>query len=297
VKRLFVFLKKYKIYNFITTDDFRDALMEIDLDEFWDSKIYDIKEVIAIHTDISYVDVNEQAFIDILSRELSNNKSNFIREIDHIINALISHYNIQNFDYNEFKKRILDCGFNHEDIGQMQCLKIKDFSEMLEQIPTPDVLPEGIESQKYEEIFDQLKLPSAMFQYIFVCENILRRFIIQVLDDNGYPSINSIGNQKLSKAIQDKKNKEANQNYLPIRGDHDIYYLDLIELIGVIRHVWKDCFEDKFKDQHWIFARIDSLYSIRNRVAHSSGYLKTDELKSVETYCREIFKQIDQYIK
>ncbi|KKL51526.1 hypothetical protein LCGC14_2294590, partial [marine sediment metagenome] len=87
------------------------------------------------------------------------------------------------------------------------------------------------------------------------------------------------------------------KSYLPIRGDHDIYYLDLIELNRVIRHAWKDCFEDKFKNQHWIFARIDSLYSIRNRVVHSSGYLKTDELKSVETYCREIIKQIDQYIK
>ena len=53
----------------------------------------------------------------------------------------------------------------------------------------------------------------------------------------------------------------------------------------------------KFKDQQWIFSRIDSLYTIRNRVAHNSGYLTSDELKSVETYCREIIKQIDQYIK
>ncbi|MBA7560987.1 hypothetical protein ES708_02621 [subsurface metagenome] len=171
-----------------------------------------------------------------------------------------------------------------------------DISEIISQIPSPHVLPDGINIQKYDEIFDQLALPSAMFQYIFVCENIMRKFIVEVLDDNGYPSIDSIGNQKLSKAIQDKKNKEATQNYLPIRGDHAIYYLDLIELIGVIRHVWKDCFEEKFKDQQWIFARIDSLYSIRNRVAHSSG-LTSDELKSVETYCREIIKQIDQYIK
>ncbi len=74
-------------------------------------------------------------------------------------------------------------------------------------------------------------------------------------------------------------------------------HLDLIELIGVIRHAWKDCFGDKFKDQHWIFARIDSLYSIRNRVVHSSGYLTSEELNSVETYCREIIKQIDQCIK
>ena len=170
-----------------------------------------------------------------------------------------------------------------------------DISEILSQIPTPKILPDGIDYQKYDDIFNQLTLPSAMFQYIFACENILRKFIIQVLGDNGYSSVNSIGNGKLTKAIQVRKKQEANQNYLPIRGDHDIYYLDLIELNRVIGHMWKDCFEDKFKDQKWIFARIDSLYSIRNRVAHSSG-LTSNELKSVETYCREIIKQIDIYI-
>ncbi|MHA1248996.1 MAG: Swt1 family HEPN domain-containing protein [Candidatus Helarchaeota archaeon] len=171
-----------------------------------------------------------------------------------------------------------------------------DIDEILNQMSTPKVLPDGIDYKKYNNIFDQLKLPNAMFQYIFVCENILRKFIIQVLDENGYPLIDSIGNAKLTKSIQDRKKQEAKQNYLPIRGDHDIYYLDLIELNRIIAHKWKDCFEDKFEDQDWIIARIKSLYSIRNRVAHSSS-LTSDELKSVETYCREIIKQIDTYIK
>jgi hypothetical protein len=149
----------------------------------------------------------------------------------------------------------------------------------------------------YDDIFNQLTLPNAMFQYIFVCENILRKFIIQVLDDNGYQTIDSIGNQKLSKAIQNKKNKETTQNYLPIRGDHDIYYLDLIELNKIFIKLWNECFIDKFERQSWICERIESLYTIRNRVAHSSSYLTSDELRSVETRCREIIKQIDQNIK
>ena len=74
--------------------------------------------------------------------------------------------------------------------------------------------------------------------------------------------------------------------------------MDLNELIKVITYeeVWKKCFKEKFKNQSWITERIDSLYDIRNRVAHSSGYLTNDELRSVETYCREIIKQIDDYI-
>ncbi len=172
-----------------------------------------------------------------------------------------------------------------------------DISEILSKMTTPKILPDGINYRKYDEIFEQLKLPRIMFHHIFVCENILRKFIIQVLDDNGYPSVNSIGNSNLSSNINNRKVQEANQNYLPMRGNHDIYYLDLIKLINIIRHVWDSCFKDKFKDRQWIFSRIDSLYTIRNRVAHNSGYLTSDELKSVETYCREIIKQIDQYIK
>lgn len=297
VKRLFVFLKKFEIYNFLSTGVFVDALMEIDMDEFWEENIYNLNETIAINTDLQYIDVYEETFIQLLARELSKNKDNFIIIIDHIINALISHYNIRDFDYNGFSKRILDCGFKHEDISKMECLKIKDISEMLDQIPTPKVLPEGIDYQKYGDIFNQLKLPSIMFRYIFVCENILRKFIIQALNDNGYPSIESIGNGKLTKAIQDKKQQESNQNYLPIRGDHDIYYLDLIELNRIIMHLWNECFKDKFERQSWICERIESLYAIRNRVAHSSGYLKSDEMRAVDTRCIEIIKQIDQYIK
>jgi len=33
------------------------------------------------------------------------------------------------------------------------------------------------------------------------------------------------------------------------------------------------------------------------KFTYNYGYLTTDELKSGETYCREIIKQIDQYIK
>ena len=290
VKRLFVFLKKYEIYNFLSTGDFVGTLMEIDLDEFWEENIYNIREAIAIYDELQYIDVIEDTFIKLLTRELTKNIDNFIVVIDHIVSALISHYKIQNFDYNGFMKRILDCGFKHEDISKMQCIKIKDMSEMLDQIPTLDILPESVDYQKYDEIFKQLKLPNAIFQYIFVCENILRIFIIRVLDDNGYPSIDSIGHKNLSRKIARQKNQEVNQNYLPIRGDHDIYYLDLIDLGKILTHedTWKKCFKDKFKTQRWITERIDSLYSIRNRVAHSSGYLKTDELKSVETYCRKL---------
>lgn len=60
-----------------------------------------------------------------------------------------------------------------------------DISENLNQMIPTKVLPDGIDYRKYGNIFNQLKLPSVMFHYIFICKKILRKFIIQVLDDNG----------------------------------------------------------------------------------------------------------------
>lgn len=170
-----------------------------------------------------------------------------------------------------------------------------DIDEILRKLKPPKILPDDVNYRKYNDVFERLEIPNRAFQYIFICENILRKFIIKALKDNGYPSIDSIGNKKLSKRIKNRKNKELNQNYLPVRGDHDIYYLDLVELNRIFINLWNDCFKDKFERQSWICERIESLYSIRNRVAHNSGYLTNNELNSVETRCREIIKQIDKY--
>ncbi len=124
VKRLYVFLKKYNIYDFFSTVNFTDALMEIDLDNFWEENIYEIKEIIAVEGELN-IDPFKDTFIELLTRELLKNKSEFIWKIDHIVNTLIINYNIKDFDRNEFKQRIIDCGFNYEDINQMQCFKNK----------------------------------------------------------------------------------------------------------------------------------------------------------------------------
>ena len=78
IKRLCIFLKKNNMYDFLSTGEFSDLLMEIDLDEFWDKEIHDLTEVIAIHDELQYIDVYEETFINLLTRELANNKGNFI---------------------------------------------------------------------------------------------------------------------------------------------------------------------------------------------------------------------------
>ena len=87
----------------------------------------------------------------------------------------------------------------------------------------------------------------------------------------------------------------VHKNYLPIRGDSDIYYLDLVDLNRIFYKKW-EFFKIYFPSQEWICGRIKDLYRIRVRIAHSSNVSK-DEVLSMETYSREIFKQLQEKLE
>lgn len=104
-----------------------------------------------------------------------------------------------------------------------------------------------------------------------------------------------MGDSKLNDKIKKRIEQEKNKKYLPIRGDHDIYYLDLIDLNRFFQKHWI-IFKNFFDSQGWITQRIIDPYEIRKRMAHNSGNLTEDELLSVAAYCKQIIKQVAPYI-
>jgi len=196
--------------------------------------------------------------------------------------------------YGELINDGLDCeitkqGITHiENKGKSEAKIIENYDKIL-------IFPETIEKNKYLEIFQMLETPKLIFQQVFIVENILRLFIIKTIEKHGFSSITDLGIGKLTRTIESRKRDESKNKYLPLRGDHDIYYLDLIELSKIFSNKW-ELFKDKFDSDRWITQRIDDLYKIRVRVAHNSEKLTMDEARSVETYSREIIKQIDKYI-
>lgn len=295
IKSIYVFLKKYNVLNFIISEKFQDLLMERNLDEYW--KRLNVKKIEEFLDgkilNASYI---VQSFIELLNELLSKEKLLFIDLLDNLVIALISYNKIEKFDFSELKNKLIICGLRYDEIKDMKCIKNYDLAQKFSDLPKSEILPENIDYDKYSNVFEQLELPNIMFQYIFFAENILRLFIIHVLSENGYSSVDSIGNKKLSQKITDRKEQEKNQKYLPVRGNHDIYYLDLIELNNIIYHLWNQCFEDKFDRQSFLTERIESLYEIRNRVAHNSSTLSNNELKAVQTRCRELIVSVDKYI-
>ena len=87
-----------------------------------------------------------------------------------------------------------------------------------------------------------------------------------------------------------EKKDEAQNKWLPLRGDKDIYYLDFIDLSKLILNNW-EYFKKYFPTQSWISTKIEELYKVRCLIAHNS-YAGEDEKELVSLYYKQIIKQI-----
>ena len=167
-----------------------------------------------------------------------------------------------------------------------------DYSKIVNKMSEgEDLSLENLGLTEIEDILDKFHVVATCFKWIFYTENLMRIFIQKTLENKGFNIIEELNDSSLNRKIKDRKREESNHRYLRIRGEHDIFYLDLIDL-NIFFHKYWNYFKESFPSQNWITQRIKDIYEIRKRVAHNSSNLTADELKSLKTYCREILKQI-----
>ncbi len=325
IKGLYAYLKRYNIEKFFLKKEFNIALMELNADKLW-KDIYNYvcdKSGIAVLSSKYTGDVDE-AFPIFINYIYLEDKEKFLNIFDYIIQEFILSEKLKAFDYNVLYNRILQCDFNQGHViskmpflssklklekGKLKLkkgkLKLKKAKAKVKKVEMEDlvkrmtegelIILEGIESSKFDDIIEQFHIIGTIYKWIFITENILRKFIIQILLKSGFQDITSLDDSKFNDKINKRKKQEESRKYLPIRGDHDIFYLDLIDLVRFFQKHWK-YFKDYFDSQPWICQRIGDLYAIRVRVAHNSSNISQDELISVTAYCKEIIKQINPYI-
>lgn len=162
-----------------------------------------------------------------------------------------------------------------------------------------DVLNEVIESvnqTKLDILSDDIKQKgkemSELYVTLYCIENSLRNFIdktlSEILGENYFSQLSVPGD--ISKGIATRKKDEAQNKWLPLRGDKDIYYLDFIDLSKLILNNW-EYFKKYFPTQGWISTKIEELYKVRCLIAHN-GYVGDDEKELVSLYYKQIIKQI-----
>ena len=78
--------------------------------------------------------------------------------------------------------------------------------------------------------------------------------------------------------------------WISIRGNSELFYLDFKELSTLIVNNW-DFFKEYFPDQHWLNVKVDELGNCRNLIAHNS-YVSSMERDVIRLNYNQILKQI-----
>ncbi|VVB51730.1 Uncharacterised protein [uncultured archaeon] len=147
-----------------------------------------------------------------------------------------------------------------------------------------DILP--------SEIIQKAKTMAQAYMIIYCSENTLRLFIdkisIEKFGDNYWNSLNIP--RELKDKVGIRKKEETKNLFHALRGEKELFYLDMDDLGRVIEQNW-DIFKTYFPNLSFIRQRITELTITRNLVAHNSKISDEDYLR-ILLYYKDILRQI-----
>lgn len=135
-----------------------------------------------------------------------------------------------------------------------------------------------------QDLIEKAKSMSKAYEYIYCIENLLRLHLITKIGNDFTQT------EKVRRGIESRKQDEQNHQWIPIRGQSDIYYTDFKELIGIIDGNW-DQLKSDFPDQTWIKSKLEELSRFRNMIAHNS-YLENSDMELIRAYFTTIIRQL-----
>ncbi len=144
-----------------------------------------------------------------------------------------------------------------------------------------------------EDILKKGKEMSEIYTILYCVENSLRLFIDIVFRQaygENYTEDKIQISSSIKKGIELRRQQEQKNQWLSIRGDSYLFYLDFKELGSIISRNWTD-FEPYFPYLEWIKVKINELGECRNHIAHNS-YVGQHERRVIQTNYISILKQI-----
>jgi hypothetical protein len=162
---------------------------------------------------------------------------------------------------------------------------------------TAQTLSKEISELLPSEVKEKGKDMAGVYLYLYCVENSLRLFVDKVAKEKfGDDYFNKLVlNTSIQRKVLERKQRDAKNKWLPLRGDSDIFYLDFKDLGAIVQNNW-DLFSSYFPSQNWILTKIDELGECRNLVAHNS-YIESPERDVVRVYYNSILRQLDSVLK
>ena len=153
IKSLYALLKKFNIEKIFLTKEFNIALMELNLDDTWRilEQFVIRKSRVAVFI-TGFTGYADETFKYLLNLIYLKAKPIFIQILNHIIITFHSSQNINNFNYKKLEQRLLECGFEKEEIIQMGCFKEKNDEIKIENLEKLEDWRDEIKIEQPEQI-------------------------------------------------------------------------------------------------------------------------------------------------
>lgn len=143
-----------------------------------------------------------------------------------------------------------------------------------------------------KDIVNKAKDMAEVYAYVYCIENSLRLFIKKVCSNvYGDDYLNKINiSNDIKTKITRRKNEAKKNKWLTVRGDEDLFYIDIEDLGRIVMNNW-NLFKDYFPEQNWITQKIKEIQDMRNPIAHNC-YIGETERNLLNAYYSQILRQI-----
>lgn len=305
IKRLSAALFKVGIQKYLISKDFDYFCMETNTDDIWNHFEDQVRaESSAAILIPGYTGYAEKAFprflqyiyskekeflpsflIELIRRALPKLNKNQLEELISICEEMGYEARIEkgNIQISNRSKPSIPSDSNEEDQSLGETLDEVSSSLSIDVIRS--LLPDDLKKKGQNM--------GETYVFLYCVENSLRLFIDTTLRQqygaNYFGKIQA--NNVIRNKVADRKKAEVKNQWLPVRGQVEIFYLDFGDLGNIIQNNW-DSFSHFFPNQKWITQKIDELSSIRNLVAHNSMISKT-ERDLIRVYYSQIMRQIE----
>jgi hypothetical protein len=305
IKRLSAALFKMRIQEYLISKDFDYLCMETNTDGIWkhfEDQVRAESSVAMLIPD--YTGYAEKAFPRFLQSIYSEEKEFLPLFLTELIHRALPKLNRTQLE--EIVSKCEEMGYEARiEKGSIQITnrsKPSDSSDFDEEDKSLGETLDEVTSSLSNELIRSL-LPDDLkkngenmgeaYVFLYCVENSLRLFIDATLrQEYGADYFGRIrANKDIRKKVVARRKAEKENQWLPVRGQVEIFYLDFGDLGNIIQSNWNS-FSHFFPTQNWITQKIDELSSIRNLVAHNSMISKT-ERDLIRVYYSQIMRQIE----
>lgn len=305
VKRLSAVLFKAGIQRYLISKDFNYLCMETNTDNIWKHFGDQVLAESSIGMSFpGYTGDAEKAFPRFLQYLYSEEKDFLPMFLTELIQRALPRLTKKQLE--DLSRRCEEMGYeSRTGNGKIQITNIskhldssdfneddKNLGEALDEVST-SLSIKVIRSLLPDDLKDEGRNMGEAYVFLYCVENSLRLFIDATLRKQY--GAHYFGKMQSNKSIRNKiairKKYEENNQWLPARGQVEIFYLDFGDLSNIIQNNW-DSFSHSFPNVTWITQRIDELSSIRNLVAHNSMIAKTEK-DVIRLYYTQIMRQIE----